>query len=322
MSMTIRRAKLGAAPLLSAFVLLQAASPAAGFSGAFFHTQSAGNKGADVVAIQYLLRSRGYSGVTANARFDSATRNAVIAFQRRVGIGADGIVGPATWGRLIRTLRTGSSGEAVLALKYQLNAKRRAGLSMTATFDSATRSAVIAFQRHAGIAADGIVGATTWRNLVWHYMRPRFGFSMCKYNEPPEDWGTAATVGQLLNAAVAAKSATGKTVAVGDLSREHGGDTPEHASHEVGLDVDIRTMVKGASACNTRAYWWSSNYDRAATRTLVQKIRAAAPGHVKLIFFNDPVLRREGLTTYYAAHDEHLHVRFCEKTHPNALYDC
>ena len=50
----------------------------------------------------------------------------------------------------------------------------------------------------------------------------------------------------------------------------------------------------------------------AATRALIKAIRAAAPGHVKLIYFNDPVLIGEGLTRWFNGHDDHLHVRYCE----------
>ena len=62
-------------------------------------------------------------------------------------------------------------------------------------------------------------------------------------------------------------------------------------------------------------YRWTT-YDRAATRDLIKAIRATASGHVKLIYFNDPVLIREGLTTWYSGHDDHLHIRYCEKIHP------
>ena len=62
----------------------------------------------------------------------------------------------------------------------------------------------------------------------------------------------------------------------------------------------------------------SSSYDRTATRALIKAIRAAAPGHVKLIYFNDPVLIREGLTTRYTGHDDHLHIRYCEPGYPVA----
>ena len=51
-------------------------------------------------------------------------------------------------------------------------------------------------------------------------------------------------------------------------------------------------------------------------------IRATAPGHVKLIYFNDPVLIKEGLTRRFVGHDDHVHVRYCEKTHTVDRYDC
>jgi len=90
----------------------------------------------------------------------------------------------------------------------------------------------------------------------------------------------------------------------------------------VGLDADIRPLRKANDQCTQRTNWRSTAYDRAATRALVKALRALAPGHIKLIYFNDPVLVREGLTTAHAGHDDHLHIRFCELSHPNVLYDC
>ena len=81
-------------------------------------------------------------------------------------------------------------------------------------------------------------------------------------------------------------------------------------------------MRKGKDQCRWGGNYRAATYDRAATRALVVAIRATAPGHVKLIYFNDPVLIREGLTRRLAGHDDHLHVRYCEKTHPLKRYDC
>ena len=98
---------------------------------------------------------------------------------------------------------------------------------------------------------------------------------------------------------------------LGDVSFEHGGDIPGHASHEVGLDVDVWPIRTDSAQCTAgRITWQSSTYDRAATRQLVQAIRGAAPGHVELIFFNDPTLISEGLTSQYPNHDNHLHIRY------------
>ena len=55
---------------------------------------------------------------------------------------------------------------------------------------------------------------------------------------------------------------------------------------------------------------------------MINDIRAAAPGHVKLIYFNDPVLIREGLTTHFPGHDDHLHVRYCETSYRLPMYRC
>ncbi len=58
----------------------------------------------------------------------------------------------------------------------------------------------------------------------------------------------------------------------------------------------MRPIRDNENQCTWGTNWRFASYDRAATRALIKAIRAAAPGHVKLIYFNDPVLIREGLT--------------------------
>jgi murein endopeptidase len=111
-------------------------------------------------------------------------------------------------------------------------------------------------------------------------------------------------------------------VAVGDVSFEHGGDIPGHETHERGLDADLRPMRGANDQCTARTNWRLTTYDRSATRALLKAIRAAAPGHIKLIYFNDPVLVGEGLTTRSDGHDDHLHVRLCEAVHVDPRYRC
>ena len=297
-------------------------SSAGAFSQAFFPVQSTGNRGEDVRAIQYLLRQHG-AAIAADGAFGPATEGAVRDFQSRNGLGADGIVGPLTWGKLAPTLREGSRGEAVKALQSQLNAKRGAGLAVDGVFGGGTKAAVVTFQNHAGIGADGVVGPTTWKNLIWHYQRPDYApASLCAYSSSRRDWGTAATIGQLEAAAASTYAAGFGAVAVGDIGFEHGGEIGGHISHEVGLDVDIRPIRRDRGQCSAGTQWDDSTYDQAATRELVKRIRATAPGHIKYILFNDPQLIREGLTTWHRYHDNHLHIRYCEKGHPNSRYDC
>ena len=309
-----------------AALLLGLGTPAHPYPQAFYPTQSSGDRGSDVVALQYLLKAHGWT-VSADGVFGSGTDQAVRGYQSAEGLGSDGIVGPATWGSLVVTVRQGDSGPAVQALQSLLNAKRGTGLSTGGTFDAATDSAVRSFQSHAGITADGIVGAVTWQNLLWHFENIGFGAgTMCPQSPDGNSgahWATASAVGGL-EAAAASFATTGNgTLPVGDAGFEHGGDIPGHGSHEVGLDIDVWPVRTDSAQCTgARITWESAAYDRAATRRLVQDVRAAAPGHIALVFFNDPQLIAEGLTTQYANHDNHLHIRYCEKIHPNSLYDC
>lgn len=300
---------------------------AADYANAFFHVQNSGNRGEDVKTIQYLLRHRGYTSVPADGVFGSSTDSAVKSFQSSKGLAADGIVGASTWSALVVTVQQGSTGDAVRALQSQLNAKRSAGLAVDGVFGTGTKSAVTTFQSHAGISADGIVGPTTWKNLVWHYQKPAFSSGLCSYNGgngAAGQWGTAAFVGQIKRAAsVFLSGGSDGSIPMGDASLEHGGDIAGHASHEVGLDVDLRMARTDSAQCSSGCVYTQSCYDRPATKRMIDAIVDAAPGHVKLILFNDPQLNGyRGVVQPYANHDNHLHVRWCEKVHANSYYDC
>ncbi len=301
-------------------VLLTQVLPTQAYSGAFFPTQSIGNRGTDVKAVQYLLNV-GPDGV-----FGAGTERAVKDFQAAHGLAADGIVGSVTWSQLTPTLRLGSRGNAVRALQTLLNEKRSTKLVVDGIFGSGTLRAVKEFQSHAGIGRDGVVGPTSWKQLLWHYEYPLFGSTLCDVDPDGNgnaNWGTAAAIGQLEAAARSFASTGNGSVPVGDLSFEHGGSINGHASHMVGLDVDVWPIRTDNQQClGSRITWQSGSYDRAATRQLIQAIRGAAPGHIKFIYFNDPELIRAGLTTAYPNHDNHIHVRYCEKFHPNSAYDC
>ena len=56
-----------------------------------------GRNGFDVVFIQVLLKKLGFYSGPVQGYYDAATRAAVIAFQKSVGIGADGVVGQQTY---------------------------------------------------------------------------------------------------------------------------------------------------------------------------------------------------------------------------------
>ena len=68
-------------------------------------TLSKGSTGAQVKALQVLLIGYGYGCGSAGAdgSFGPATDSAVRKYQKAKGLSVDGIVGPATWGKLLGT---------------------------------------------------------------------------------------------------------------------------------------------------------------------------------------------------------------------------
>ena len=130
--------------------------------------------------------------------FGPSTTEAVKEFQRIFDLTPDGIVGPATWYRVLyiyggikrlyelnsegltigeistqypSLLQVGSQGQGVLVLQYYLSyiagfVPTVPAVPIDGVFGAATESAVRAFQGTYGLAVDGIVGAETWRELT------------------------------------------------------------------------------------------------------------------------------------------------------------
>ena len=324
------RPRLAVAGLLAAAAALAASPVALAAAPIAWPVQSLGDRGTDVLAIQHLLRARlpPASPVRPpiDARFEAPTEISVRAYQRQVGLPADGIVDAATWTALARSVQPGARGNAVLALQIELRAKVRAAVTVSGRYDGATRVAVAAFQRHMGLPATGVADPRTWRDLVWHFQTPGFGSStgLCDYTleNGKANWATAEAIASLEATGRAVQALGYGRIALGDASLEHGGDIAGHATHERGLDLDVRPIRVKRDQCTWGTNWRLSSYDRAATRAMIRQFRALAPGHVEVIYFNDPVLIREGLTTWFDGHDDHVHVRFCEARHALATYDC
>jgi len=135
---------------------------------------SLGASGPAVTALQQALRL-----APADGSFGPQTMGAVQAFQRSHALPATGAVTPAMWSALIvalappapvvgalasyrnQTLRTGSSGPAVIALQRALRVNPADG-----AFGPMTTAAVLAFQRAHRLAASGVVDAATWAALL------------------------------------------------------------------------------------------------------------------------------------------------------------
>lgn len=90
-------------------------------------------------------------------------------FQRSNSLEVDGIVGPQTWGSLLKVVKPGGTGPDVRVLQVTLivrgliadTAGNRDGV-----YGNATQSVIRQFQSLAGLGADGEVGPKTWTVLI------------------------------------------------------------------------------------------------------------------------------------------------------------
>jgi len=165
-----------------------------------------GSRGRDVLELQFILNflAQFYDEilpVIEDNNFGADTKASVTAFQRKFGLTADGIVGPATWKLLYQVyqntensiepilpqqpptpppaspeypgtaLRMGSRGDNVLIMQRYLN--RISGrypsiprLAEDGAFGPATQNAVINFQRQFGLSPDGVIGPITWNKII------------------------------------------------------------------------------------------------------------------------------------------------------------
>lgn len=134
-----------------------------------------GSSGPAVVEAQHALNGKGFAVGKADGKFGPATTEGTRAFQRSVGVTADGVIGATTWARLLAppaapaklpapatgrpTLQLGSTGAAVGIVQRFL------GLTADNRYGPVTERAVRAYQRMRGLAVDGKVGPATWGAL-------------------------------------------------------------------------------------------------------------------------------------------------------------
>ncbi len=165
-----------------------------------------GDSGDPVTVIQRELNTigRNYPAiprVDVDGIFGESTERAVRTFQQIFGLTSDGIVGQATWNRLVmlytgilrlaeldsvgvtifgssleypEALRLGDENDYVATLQYFLAVISEfydtvPSVPITGYFGELTQQAVIAFQRTVGIVADGVVGRRTWDELYRAY---------------------------------------------------------------------------------------------------------------------------------------------------------
>jgi len=155
-----------------------------------------GSQGSDVRIIQEAINKLadaqpGLWKIGEDGIFGNGTRDAVMAFQRIFGLNVDGIVGPATWRKLMEEARmttttpsvqippfpgsnigVGSTGTNVRLIQEAINkiAPNYPGrlwiLSADGIFGNMTRDAIFAFQSIFGMPITGVVNQATWDRLM------------------------------------------------------------------------------------------------------------------------------------------------------------
>ncbi len=165
-----------------------------------------GATGDHVLAVQTMLNriSKAYPlipAVVESGIYDQDTANAVRIFQSVFNLNQDGIVGKATWNKLLYLyvgltrlaelnsegqtryltrfqdptyVTPGDTGDQVSTLQYVLNILAEFDSSIpsvpiTGTYDDASRAAVIAFQNKNGLIPSGIVDPETWALMLDQY---------------------------------------------------------------------------------------------------------------------------------------------------------
>lgn len=124
-------------------------------------------------------------------------------------------------------------------------------------------------------------------------------------------WGTDMLVRQVLTLGHwwAARYPNQPRLGIGDLSRPEGGPFHGpgvgHASHQNGLDVDIRLPRRDGVEGPATA----GNYDRALTQALVDRL-VAQGAELILIGPSLDLSGPAGVVVRWPNHDDHLHVRF------------
>lgn len=132
----------------------------------------------EIATLQAQLNKKGCNVGTVDGIAGPATYNAVISFQNKNGLTADGQVGTATWDILFNNVSGGVSynrilkvtsplmqGDDVKVVQNKLNSLGYNCGTADGYYGNDTKNAVIKFQSDIGLNADGEVGPATWNAL-------------------------------------------------------------------------------------------------------------------------------------------------------------
>lgn len=131
-----------------------------------------GTTSGQVMTLQQKLKALGYYSGSVNGTYNSATKSAVKAFQKKHGLEQDGVAGPKTLRVLLdasaaktETLRQGDTGSEVKSVQRKLQELNYYSGSIDGIYGEGTAAAVRAFQKKKGLTQDGVAGPATLKAL-------------------------------------------------------------------------------------------------------------------------------------------------------------
>lgn len=137
---------------------------------------------------------------------------------------------------------------------------------------------------------------------------PESGTGFRTYNREPEgadQVGRQGTIDFLVRTGEVWSGLSDVPFQVGDISRRGGGPFPPHEGHKIGTEADLRPFRRDKAMEPTNIN--DPSYDPTTTRKFVETLKKLQPNAI--VFFNDPVLIRAGLTLHAKGHHNHLHLR-------------
>jgi peptidoglycan hydrolase-like protein with peptidoglycan-binding domain/glucan-binding YG repeat protein len=139
-------------------------------------TLQKGDAGYEVQILQTRLKELGYFTGSLDGQYSAAVETAVVAFQLKAALSADGIAGPLTQQRLFSAdapagepgafLAVGSKGAAVLVLERRLIFLGYHYALADSSYDDMTAGSIKAFQRRAGLSQTGRADTVTLARLA------------------------------------------------------------------------------------------------------------------------------------------------------------
>lgn len=220
------------------------------------------------------------------------------------------------------------SADYVRWVQRSLNKIMGSGLAVDGISGPLTRAAIRAFQQSRKLAVDGIVGPITEAALIaagadappkgggsskpgpqpavaTRLASPGQGYY--SYKPATNQYGLSETIRalQTIGSQWHRAHPSGPRIGIGDISLKGGGPMPGHASHQKGVDIDIRLVRNDGQEAPVT--YKQAGYSRALTQELVNLIRSNGVLSVQYIFFNDPQVTG---VQKWPNHDDHLHVRF------------